>query len=428
MPQILDTTAQLVNHPALHNVVFDVKNMYGAKGDGTTDDTAAIQAAITATGWPTTPGTVLFPGGPSASYKITSAINIDGGGASSTPELHLISDGATLKTTTAGINMLNITNSIVSTTRVKVRGLYFNINAAATGVLLNNAELCEFTDCGFGGSYSTGVKITGTSTSNKFTGCEFANMARGIWLNGQAQYLGIVNCSFVEQLIGSPLNWIESDNGGNPADNVTIVGNSFRGTGATLPLIEILYGQHWTIAGNQFTNAEKESIWIGNDGSSRGHAITGNTFTLGKRHDIYINGGRENTIVGNVFGIRAGGVTSNTFADVRIANTFGGAAGSDNIVVGNRSLDTAAAITYVVEADAGCVNLIVQGNTGLAGFSAAGIYDGFYGTTPIAKPAAYTVTNPTTDRGLNVTADTLAQGLQVLGTLIADLQSLGLIG
>lgn len=53
---------------------------------------------------------------------------------------------------------------------------------------------------------------------------------------------------------------------------------------------------------------------------------------------------------------------------------------------------------------------------------------GFYGHTPSAQPAAYTVTNPTTDRGLNVTADTLAQVAQVLGTLIADLQTQGLIG
>jgi len=53
---------------------------------------------------------------------------------------------------------------------------------------------------------------------------------------------------------------------------------------------------------------------------------------------------------------------------------------------------------------------------------------GFFGVTPVARSAAYTVTNPTTDRALNVTADTLAQGLAVLGTLILDLQLLGLVG
>lgn len=40
---------------------------------------------------------------------------------------------------------------------------------------------------------------------------------------------------------------------------------------------------------------------------------------------------------------------------------------------------------------------------------------------------AYTVANPTTDRALDVTGDTLAQGLAVLGTLIADLQAWGAI-
>jgi hypothetical protein len=50
---------------------------------------------------------------------------------------------------------------------------------------------------------------------------------------------------------------------------------------------------------------------------------------------------------------------------------------------------------------------------------------GFNGATPAARPD-YTVTNPTTDRALNVTADTLAQGLAVLGTVIADLIAIGL--
>ena len=41
--------------------------------------------------------------------------------------------------------------------------------------------------------------------------------------------------------------------------------------------------------------------------------------------------------------------------------------------------------------------------------------------------SAYAVTNPSTDRALNVTGDTLAQGLAVLGTLIADLQAAGIL-
>lgn len=53
---------------------------------------------------------------------------------------------------------------------------------------------------------------------------------------------------------------------------------------------------------------------------------------------------------------------------------------------------------------------------------------GFWNKTPVVQPAAYSVANPTTDRALDVTGDTLAQGLAVLGTLIADLKLMGLIG
>jgi len=53
---------------------------------------------------------------------------------------------------------------------------------------------------------------------------------------------------------------------------------------------------------------------------------------------------------------------------------------------------------------------------------------GFYGTTPVAQSSAYTVSNGSTDRALDVTGDSLAQVAAVLGTLIGDLQALGLIG
>ena len=62
MAKPTNSTNQTNVHPALHNVVHDVKNMYGAAADGTTDDTAAIVAAITAAAADGTK-TLLFPGG-----------------------------------------------------------------------------------------------------------------------------------------------------------------------------------------------------------------------------------------------------------------------------------------------------------------------------------------------------------------------------
>ena len=52
---------------------------------------------------------------------------------------------------------------------------------------------------------------------------------------------------------------------------------------------------------------------------------------------------------------------------------------------------------------------------------------GFFGHIAAAQPAAYTVTDPSVDRALDVDSDNLAQVAAVLGTLIADLQSVGLL-
>jgi hypothetical protein len=49
------------------------------------------------------------------------------------------------------------------------------------------------------------------------------------------------------------------------------------------------------------------------------------------------------------------------------------------------------------------------------------------GRSFIVSGGVYTVTNPSTDRSLNVSADTTAQVAAVLGTLIADLQGRGIL-
>lgn len=62
---------------------------------------------------------------------------------------------------------------------------------------------------------------------------------------------------------------------------------------------------------------------------------------------------------------------------------------------------------------------VKQSGTGNTGWSPA---------IAASPSSAYTVTNPSTDRGLNVSADTTAQVAAVLGTLIADLQAAGILG
>jgi hypothetical protein len=67
MPQFTNADAQLNAHVAAHNIIHDVKSMYGASGDGVQDDTSYIQAAITAA----LAGSVVYFPLPSSSYKIT---------------------------------------------------------------------------------------------------------------------------------------------------------------------------------------------------------------------------------------------------------------------------------------------------------------------------------------------------------------------
>lgn len=58
---------------------------------------------------------------------------------------------------------------------------------------------------------------------------------------------------------------------------------------------------------------------------------------------------------------------------------------------------------------------------------ASGANLGFFGVTPVARAAAYTPTNVTTDRSYDANSTTTDELADVLGTLIADLQAYGLL-
>ena len=52
---------------------------------------------------------------------------------------------------------------------------------------------------------------------------------------------------------------------------------------------------------------------------------------------------------------------------------------------------------------------------------------GFWGTTPVVQLSAYTPTNVSTDRAYDANATSVDELADILGTLIADLQTLGLV-
>lgn len=353
------TWLQAIENRTIGGAVYDVKK-FGAVGDNSHDDTSAIQAAITASGWPANTAVIHFPPG---SYKLTSAISVDGGGASSTPDLVFLGYGASLRTTTTSITLVNVTNSIVSLTGVKFIGLSFLPNAnPSTAVKLTNAEFCEFTSCRFGGSFATGVEIAGTSTYTKFIGCEFDNMSRGLLLSGTAHFTVVNACVFTEQLSGDPLNWIEVTGG---VEQLQVTNCVFYGTGATLPVIRLTSANSAIINGCSFYYCDDTAIQTGGFGSADDNIIQGCSFHQIKKHAVHIYGGVRNKVCNNTF-LTIGTLTADTYDAVSIEQRFGNGGGSRNTVMGNTGSNSANMRYLVNEVSSANYNIVV-GNVGLTG-------------------------------------------------------------
>jgi hypothetical protein len=154
---ILDATAQLTAHPALHNAVIDVVGHFGATGDGSTNDAAAFQAAINAA-QTAGPGSVVYAPSPTSSYKISSEVTLKPGvsvvAPRGTPITGGISSGYVFKSIAADstalddvtidgfdINVASLANAsgvrIEYGTRVTLKNLRIrNVGSGGWGVLI----------------------------------------------------------------------------------------------------------------------------------------------------------------------------------------------------------------------------------------------------------------------------------------------------
>jgi hypothetical protein len=102
-----------------------------------------------------------------------------------------------------------------------------------------------------------------------------------------------------------------------------------------------------------------------------------------------------------------------------------------NITLVGGSTATIAATLHVVNAPTeGVANYAIKVDAGLTSvidFEHTGTLLGFYGAAPVVQTAAYTITNVVADRTYDADATSVAELADVLGTLIADLQSYGLL-
>jgi Pectate lyase superfamily protein len=146
---------------------------YGAKGDGVTDDTAAIQAAIDLFTFPagtptsdTCGGTIYFPQGVYVvgDLVIQNVVSTNNGGLNG---LRLIGDNAVLKGKASATKILSIkTNSTSENiSGITVEGFQFDLTAmtmagvGTSGLHIANAYRCTFRDLHFYGGPASNTHI-----------------------------------------------------------------------------------------------------------------------------------------------------------------------------------------------------------------------------------------------------------------------------
>jgi hypothetical protein len=160
---------------------------YGAIGDGVTDDSSAIQAAIDAV-VAAGGGTLYFPHG---TYFLNTGLLLtlaaDGG-----INVRLQGGAGTFLKTTSAIDILTISNTNVgaaNTRRAIIDGLGFNANnASARGLVLTKAAYNQFTNLDFIGSGTAivvGTAVTDTYTiGNQLSNIRITQPGNGLKLGG----------------------------------------------------------------------------------------------------------------------------------------------------------------------------------------------------------------------------------------------------
>ncbi len=269
--------------------VYNVK-AYGATGDGSTDDTAALIAALAAV--PSTGGVLYFPAG---TYIVTSALSLEDRynialvGASSARR-HLNSQAATLQYTAASGSLLTFNGAI----GVLIKGLNLSYNHASyadnlivvsqgTGAL--DASEITIEDCSLMGN--TGGSLNATALLK--LGDEMYNLViqRCVLAGAQVGIQGSttlkINANAVtirNNLFLSPFSYSQIVLGGSQWN---LVENTFEprtGTLGNAVFMDPIGIDGLRIVGNLFTDGNSASTkWVQlSNGVASGVLIAGNTF------------------------------------------------------------------------------------------------------------------------------------------------------
>lgn len=337
---------------ALLTSKLDVYNVmeYGAVGDGTTDDTAAIQAAIDDV--PTKGGIVYFPV-PSNYYLVASGMTVTG---------QMVFKGAGRNT------------SIIS-------------SSSATAILFDveTDNPVKFMDLGFSGSVTktggSGIKFRGTSgggNTNNFSGvyrCQINNQYIGLDFTSATLY-NVYDCYIAQSYLAG----IAITNSVNPdGGDMTFIGNTLDSTRANTYGVLHQSGGGVRFIGNKiFRHAVGYELNIANSATAatllfiEGNSIEGQTDASIRLERTTGTGALSGiTIVGNEISSASGTVS------VHIRN-----GGYSNVIINSNYIIGNPASTIGLNLDV-VTSAVVQGNfivnhaTGMViGASAANVYYG----------------------------------------------------
>ena len=310
---------------------------FGAKGDGSTDDTAAIQAAISSA---EANSIILFPP-TSASYKITSQISIPVNGLSLIGEHSKIS----------GANDTQYRKFLfLGRTGGAVRGLIFDglYTSAATGL-------------------GSGTITVQNSSNITIENCEFNNIAQsGVYVVGTCSNILISGNIFYRNFCAV---FSDDDTVNQPA-KLKIVNNQFKtGLGTT---------------STNFSGAIKIS-GAGSASSSPGHVIANNTIAstgqMGIEIQTWVNDCviEGNSVEGCAFGISVSActrasVTGNTIKDPEYVAIEFASNTSHSSATGNTIYMTNPGDNNGIIIVSGANNISISGGTISGSGSSRGIY------------------------------------------------------
>ena len=253
---------------------------FGAVGNGTTDDTAAVNRAIqnvlTSDLTADARRTIYFPAG---TYKIT------GDEVKLYPYLTLVGDGADqtiIKQTDASqdyvartVDSLGNTGANIGTgsgtepKHIDIQGVTFEASATNNGVLLDRASHVRFVDCKFKGTWAQGDSLgsgykgidaeSGGSyvvSHVVFDKCVFSDIQYGFSSDYDVEHVNMQNCTFDILYKGIKLG--ESTDGSTAGQ-------------ATGP-------RYVRAIGCMFDNIDNEAVHIYDNGTPKGNVFAFNSF------------------------------------------------------------------------------------------------------------------------------------------------------